>query len=120
MTPLETVFPDSARNTPTRKTGDAAFGRIAASSHHAPANLLTGRKVSELSAKVLKTDLTKYPFVSPEVCLNYTLVTSRFYVNISHFFKIKSLDLRHQPAFCWLTRRNKATEEQGSIVEKLF
>lgn len=55
------AFPDSVCNIPARKTGDAAFGRTAASSHHAAANLLTGRKVSNLSIKVLKTDLNKYP-----------------------------------------------------------
>lgn len=77
--PLKTAFPDSVCNTPTRKTGNAAYGRSAASSHHAATNLLTGRKLSNLAIKVLKTDLIKYPsLLRPcQVCLNYT-----FYIPI--------------------------------------
>lgn len=60
MIPLRTVFPDSVCNTPTHKTGDAAFGGTAASLHHAPSNLLKGRKVSNLSTKLLVADLNKY------------------------------------------------------------
>lgn len=63
--PLKTAFPDSVSNIPTGKTGDAACGRTAASSHHAATNLLTGRKVSNLAIKVLKTDLIKYPSTPP-------------------------------------------------------
>lgn len=63
--PLKTAFPDSVSNIPTGKTGDAACGRTAASSHHAATNLLTGRKVSNLAIKMLKTDLIKYPSPPP-------------------------------------------------------
>lgn len=62
MIPLRRVFPDGVCNTPIYKTGDAALGGTAASLHHAPANLLKGRKVSNLPTKLLKADLNNFFF----------------------------------------------------------